>query len=116
MPTGNSVAVNRPEDSVVAWRTTSPVASFFTITLAPAMTASDASCTTPLMAPVAPPWGHIDPARNAMQATVTTSLFVKVKAASLHKVVVFRLEKQLCQQGGTTLQSLIEEVCSQTKR
>ena len=83
------MAVNRPEDSVVAWRTTSPVASFFTITLAPAMTAWDASCTTPLMAPVAPPWGHIDPARNAMQATVTTSLFVKVKASSLHKPVCF---------------------------
>jgi hypothetical protein len=66
------------------------------------------------MAPVAPPWAHTDPARNAMLATVTTSLLVKVKASSLHKLVVFRLEKQLCQQGGTTLQSLIEEVWSQT--
>jgi len=48
-----------------------------------------------------------------MQAAVPTSLFVKVKASSLHKLVVFRLEKQLCQHSETTLQSLIEKVWSQ---
>src|SRR6516162_88719 len=54
-PTGNNVAVNAPNVSVVTFRTDWFVASLITVIVASATADPVGSCTVPVMAPVAPP-------------------------------------------------------------
>jgi len=74
VPTGNKVAVNKPDASLLNWRSTSPVASFLMLILAFAITAPVASCTTPPIAPVAPPCANIVPVKIAMKRLDTITL------------------------------------------
>jgi hypothetical protein len=64
------VAVNVPEESVPTCRNTSPVASLITFTFAPEITAWYASCTVPVIAPVAPPCAKASALQHSTASTI----------------------------------------------